>query len=146
MTNKLEPILRQKYKEVEALYQTIAQQPEHTLVKILQNKFSSQSVISFKQALKIPGLTVIAEIKRQSPSKGMLASIPHPCAFAKRYILSGAHALSVLTDKLFFNGSLQDLIQVTNIARKYNIPVLRKDFIINEIQIAEAVLAGANAI
>lgn len=146
MTNILEAILLQKQQEVEELYQIIDQQPEHPLAKILQDKSHSKQVISFKQAMKAAKLAVIAEIKRQSPSKGVLAPISNPNVLAERYISSGANALSVLTDKQFFGGSLNDLIQVANLAAKKNIPVLRKDFIIDKIQIAEATLAGASAI
>lgn len=146
MMNKIEPILLQKQKEIEDLYQKIEQQPEHPLAKVLHNNAYPKQAVSFKQAIQASSFSVIAEIKRQSPSKGMLAPIPDPSALAERYILSGASALSVLTDQPFFGGSLHDLIQVARYAAKQNIPVLRKDFIVDAIQIAEAALSGASAV
>lgn len=146
MTNKLDTIILQKQKEVEDLYQKISQQSEHVLTKILRLEWHPKHVISFKEALQNSFLSVIAEIKRRSPSKGMIAPISNPVALAERYILSGANAISILTDQMFFGGCLEDLIQIANYAAKQNIPVLRKDFIIDEIQIAEAAFAGANAI
>lgn len=98
---------------------------------------------SFKKALLNKGPAVIAEIKRKSPSKGSIATINDPVELAKQYVSGGADAISVLTDKEFFGGSLQDMINVSNAV---SVPILRKDFIIDPIQIAESVAAGADAI
>lgn len=90
-----------------------------------------------------PRIKLIAEIKRRSPSKGFLAEIPSAAAQATLYEESGANAISVLTEKRGFGGSLEDL----SAARaEVKIPLLRKDFISNEYQILEARAAGADFI
>jgi indole-3-glycerol phosphate synthase len=86
---------------------------------------------------------LIAEVKRRSPSAGDIRSDLDPTIHAGRYARSGATAVSVLTDGPFFGGSLEDLKAVSVTA---GIPTLRKDFILDEIQIAEARAAGASAV
>lgn len=86
---------------------------------------------------------VIAEIKRHSPSRGPIKKINDPAALAKTYEQGGASMISVLTDQKFFHGSLEDLKKVSSAV---SIPVLRKDFIMNPKQIAEAIKAGASSI
>lgn len=88
-------------------------------------------------------IALIAEIKRRSPSKGALADIPDPAALARTYVAAGAQAVSVLTDRTFFGGSLHDLTAVSN---EVPVPVLRKEFIIDPYQVFEARAAGADAI
>ena len=88
-------------------------------------------------------LGVIAEIKKASPSAGVIASSFDPVEIAKDYEGSGANAISVLTDTEFFQGKLQDLADV---GRAVSVPLLRKDFILDEIQIAESAANGADAI
>ena len=88
-------------------------------------------------------LGVIAEIKKASPSAGVIASSFDPIEIAKDYEGSGANAISVLTDTKFFQGKLQDLADVR---RAVSVPLLRKDFILDEIQIAESAANGADAI
>lgn len=144
MNNRLYPILLQKQKEVAELYQFVDRYPEHPLAEIFQEKKLIERKKNFKQALKKDFLAIIAEIKRRSPSRGILAAIENPYELAKKYVAGGANALSILTDNTFFGGSLQDLTQVAESSPA--IPLLRKDFIIDKIQIAEAVLAGADAI
>jgi indole-3-glycerol phosphate synthase len=97
----------------------------------------------FAAALARDGLQVIAEIKRRSPSAGELAPRISPADQARSYAAGGAAAISVLTEPDFFAGSLADLEEVR---RAVELPILRKDFIIHEVQIAEAKLAGADAI
>jgi indole-3-glycerol phosphate synthase len=100
----------------------------------------------FFNVLKKPGpsgANIIAEIKRASPSRGVICSDLDPVALAKKYEHGGAAALSVLTDKKYFKGSIEDLQQ----ARKAtHLPVLRKDFLISSYQIYESAVAGADAV
>jgi indole-3-glycerol phosphate synthase len=145
MTNKLEKIITQKQIEVAELYQLIAQDPAHVIAKIVRGEIQAEKNNLFKNALSSLTLAVIAEIKRKSPSKGMIAPIVDPVELAQRYISGGANALSILTDKLFFGGDIQELNQVKDRINS-SVPILRKDFIIDEVQIAEAVAAGASAI
>lgn len=86
-------------------------------------------------------LSVIAEVKRSSPSKGRLASIDDPADLAAQYATGGAHAISVLTEERRFSGSLADLDAVR---ARVDIPVLRKDFLVTEYQIVEARAHGAD--
>ena len=89
------------------------------------------------------GVRLIAEVKRASPSKGMLAPHLNPVALARAYQAHGAAAISVLTEPHFFLGSPEYL---TNIKRAVSVPVLRKDFIVDEYQVYEARAWGADAI
>jgi indole-3-glycerol phosphate synthase len=86
---------------------------------------------------------VIAECKRASPSRGLIRDPYDPVAIARSYEANGAAAISVLTDEKYFQGSLADLTAVRNAV---SLPVLRKDFIIDEYQIFEARAAGADVI
>jgi indole-3-glycerol phosphate synthase len=90
-----------------------------------------------------PSVALIAEIKHASPSRGILVENFDPVALAKTYAENGADAISVLTDKDFFQGSLDDLYAVKS---NVSTPVLRKDFIIDERQVIEGRLACADAI
>jgi indole-3-glycerol phosphate synthase len=90
-----------------------------------------------------PGLSVIAEVKRKSPSKGDLAQITDPAGLAHSYELGGAAAISVLTEERRFNGSLADLDAVR---ARVDTPILRKDFTVDEYQILEARAHGADLI
>jgi indole-3-glycerol phosphate synthase len=97
----------------------------------------------FIDSLKKPGRRIIAEVKRSSPSEGQLRSNVNPTQLANDYQLAGAAAISVLTEESYFGGSLDDLARVS---QGVSIPCLRKDFIVDEIQILEARIAGASAI
>ncbi len=90
-----------------------------------------------------PGVAVIAEVKRSSPSKGTLASIDDPAALAAEYEAGGAAAISVLTEGRRFNGTLDDLVSVR---LAVSVPVLRKDFIVTAYQLFEARAAGADLV
>ncbi|MGH8900223.1 MAG: indole-3-glycerol phosphate synthase TrpC [Egibacteraceae bacterium] len=97
----------------------------------------------FAAALVSDGVAVIAEVKRASPSRGQLASIPDPIALAHRYAEGGASAVSVLTEPTHFAGRLDDL---AGIAAAVSLPVLRKDFVVDPYQVFEARAAGAAAV
>ena len=97
----------------------------------------------FRATLGAPGLRVIAECKRRSPSKGVLRRDYDPVAIARSYAVAGAAALSVLTEPTFFDGSLDHLRAVRDAV---DIPVLRKDFVVTGFQIVEARAAGADAV
>lgn len=100
----------------------------------------------FRAALKRPAkdtIHVIAECKKGSPSKGVFVTDYDPVVIAYNYLLGGAHCCSVLTDEKFFYGHLDHLKRVHEAVA---LPAIRKDFIIDERQIAEARLAGADAI
>ena len=88
-------------------------------------------------------LGLIAEVKKASPSAGAIVESFDPVAIATTYAAAGAHAVSVLTDAKFFQGSLSCM---TKVRAAVGLPVLRKDFILHEAQIFEAVCAGADAI
>ncbi len=90
---------------------------------------------------RAPGISVIAEVKRRSPSKGVLADIPDPAVLAEAYTRGGAGAISVLTEQRRFGGSLEDLRAVRAVVET---PLLRKDFIVTEYQLHEARAAGAD--
>ncbi len=88
-----------------------------------------------------PGVSVMAEVKRRSPSRGALATIDDPAALAAEYEAGGAATISVLTERRRFGGSLEDLVRVRCAV---DIPVLRKDFIVSAYQLFEARAAGAD--
>ncbi|QIK76273.1 indole-3-glycerol phosphate synthase TrpC [Nocardioides piscis] len=92
-------------------------------------------------AFRGPGSSVIAEVKRKSPSKGDLAEITDPAGLASAYQRGGAAAISVLTEQRRFNGSLDDLRAVRAAVET---PILRKDFIVTSYQLVEARAAGAD--
>ena len=97
---------------------------------------------SLKDALSKPGISVIAEIKMKSPSEGEIFPYADPAQIAKDYESAGAAAISVLTDQTFFGGSL-DILK--SVRETVSIPVIRKDFIINQKQISETIHYNGDA-
>jgi indole-3-glycerol phosphate synthase len=133
--NVLIDIVRHKRAEVALRKKRLAQ-------KDLARKLNTETR-DFIKALRLPGLSIIAEIKYRSPSAGILLDERDPAVRASMYDRCGARALSVLTDEEFFGGSNEHL----QIARaKTRLPVLRKDFIIDEYQIYESRYIGADAV
>jgi len=104
--------------------------------------------LDFAAALRQPGVSLIAEVKRASPSRGPLRPELDPGQLAVTYVEGGAAAISVLTDERFFQGSLSDLVAVKNALRRAGreVPVLRKDFIFDAYQVYQARVHGADAI
>jgi indole-3-glycerol phosphate synthase len=109
---------------------------------------SQRAPLSLRDALGGPDMSVIAEIKRASPSRGTFPVNVEPAAVARDYVSGGAAAISVLTDEPFFQGTLGDLEAAASAAHSGNrtVPVLRKDFVIDPYQIAEARAHGADAV
>mmetsp|Transcript_12912 Transcript_12912/g.23212 ORF Transcript_12912/g.23212 Transcript_12912/m.23212 type:complete len:381 (-) Transcript_12912:42-1184(-) len=150
----LRSILERKVVEVQALKDELSSNPEHPLHSVIANKGQYTRSKSFINALrKREGtLSVIAEIKRKSPSKGHIGDIKNPADLSRLYYNGGAACISVLTDFEGFGGTLDDLRKVVNAQKVYAneypppCPVLRKDFTIDELQIAEAKEAGASAV
>ncbi len=94
-------------------------------------------------ALKAEGVSVIAEVKRASPSRGAMAAIDDPAALAADYEIGGARVISVLTERRRFGGSLDDLAAVR---RAVQVPLLRKDFVVSSYQLWEARAYGADMV
>jgi indole-3-glycerol phosphate synthase len=99
--------------------------------------------LSLQKALRRRDITVIAEIKKASPSRGLIREDFEPVSIAKEFVNGGASALSVLTDKKFFQGNIRFIADVRSIVP---IPILRKDFIIDSYQLTEAKVFGADAV
>jgi indole-3-glycerol phosphate synthase len=93
--------------------------------------------------LRAPGVGVIAEVKRASPSRGQLAEIADPAGLAREYALGGARCVSVLTEERWFGGSLDDFAAVR---AAVEVPLLRKDFVISSYQVHEARAYGADVV
>ncbi|PXF40177.1 Indole-3-glycerol phosphate synthase [Gracilariopsis chorda] len=148
----LAKILDRKKDEVEALKSQVSADSAHPIAKALETEVARKK--AFYNSLNLPkgSLTVIAEIKRKSPSRGVIGTIKDPAVLSRVYNEGGAGAISVLTDFEGFGGTMEDLIKVVKTQQRFKgnypgpCPVLRKDFIIDEIQIAEAAVGGASAV
>jgi indole-3-glycerol phosphate synthase len=152
----LKEILRRKEAEVAQLKAQVAEKGAvHPLQRRLEAAAAGLQPQSrlFSSAIRKPkgSISVIAEIKRRSPSAGVIAEIPDVRQFSDLYYNGGAAAISVLTDAAF-DGTMEDLDIVVKHQQKFKgrfpgpCPVLRKDFIVDEIQIAEAAEYGAAAV
>jgi indole-3-glycerol phosphate synthase len=134
--NKLDEINASKADEVKRLEPHAAELRRQAL---LRNDFRP-----FRTALQLPdGVAIIAEVKKASPSAGIIAPDFNPLSQAREYARGGAHALSVLTDEKYFHGHLSYLKQIRE---QVDLPLLRKDFIVHELQVYESAVAGADAI
>lgn len=110
---------------------------------IIEGASEERIILSMRNALNNSSSGIIAEFKRKSPSKGWINEYANPVNITKAYQDAGASAISILTDTPFFGGSLKDL----RIAReKITIPILRKDFIIDEYQLYQSKIIGADAV
>ncbi|MEC5424578.1 indole-3-glycerol phosphate synthase TrpC [Virgibacillus sp. C22-A2] len=128
----LDKILVQKKKEVTNLLNQTFEQPDDREYRSFKKRVAASNKMS-----------VISEIKRSSPSKGAIDMDVDPVKQAKQYEALGAAAISVLTDEVFFNGSMEDLKAVR---AAVDLPILCKDFIIDPVQIDQAKEAGATII
>ena len=136
--NRLEEILAVKRGEIEPLRE---QQQSFRRQALARNDFRS-----LRRALERRGeksVALIAEIKKASPSAGVIAHAFDPAAIAKNYARAGADAISVLTDEQFFQGRLEYLRAVREVVE---VPLLRKDFILDPVQVVQSAAAGADAI
>ncbi len=135
--NILEKIIDYKIGEVAAAKSTTS------VEQLMQSELFKRKTISLKEFLLDETKTgIIAEFKRKSPSKGIINDKFDVLDVTRAYAAHGASCLSVLTDTNFFGGTKEDLIR----ARENNIPILRKDFMIDEYQIAESRAIGADVI
>lgn len=143
MPTFLEEIVERKKIEVAQLRDRLSQQEDHPINEVIKQGKVLNHERRFENALKSQTLSIIAEIKRRSPSVGQIGEIADPSELAKKYEAGGASCISCLTDYASFGGSIEDLKSVT---AAVSIPVLRKDFLVDTVQIAEAKEAGADAV
>ncbi|MFD1077667.1 indole-3-glycerol phosphate synthase TrpC [Longispora fulva] len=120
-----------------------ARQQQVPLELVKERAAAARPALDAYAALRAPGVGVIAEVKRSSPSKGALADIPDPAELAAEYAAGGARVISVLTEGRWFGGSLDDLAAVR---AAVNVPVLRKDFVVSSYQVHEARAYGADMV
>ncbi len=126
-----------------AAHRKAAEADTRTLDELERAALGAGPVRPFRAALAAPGMSVIAEVKRRSPSKGDLAPDLVPSLLAKSYLDGGADCLSVLTDADFFGGSTADLVEARAAC---DLPVLRKDFTVSEADVYDARAMGADAV
>ena len=142
MKDILSEIIAHKQTEIELQKQTVSpkQLQEQAEVIIRENAVHRRSM---KQALAASSTGIISEFKRRSPSKGWINEAAQAKEIPASYEAAGAAALSILTDEKFFGGTLRDIRTVRPLVR---IPILRKDFIIDEYQLLQACIVGADAV
>ena len=140
MANILEKIIADKRAEVKR------RQSEKSIEQLKEQTRSMRKCRNFYKAVTKPnarGINVIAEVKKASPSAGLIRKDFDPVAIARTYEKCGADAISVLTDEKYFQGRLEYLRQIKEVVP---LPILRKDFIIDQWQVYESRAAGADAI
>lgn len=135
--NVLEEIISKKRERVEAAKKRT---PLDELRRLSDRSRKSHAL---REALRADGINIIAEFKRRSPSKGAIRADADLTQVVTSYNAGGAAAISVLTEEDYFSGSLDDLRNVKNAV---TLPVLRKDFILDDYQVYESAAAGADAI
>jgi len=107
----------------------------------------AQTALAFDQAISAPSaISVIAEMKRSSPSAGVMDTTLDPAKRAETYCRAGAAAISVLTEQDFFQGTISDLQSASTVAHQHNVAVLEKDFVVDDYQIYQARAAGADTV
>ena len=129
--------------DIVAAHRARAAQDDRPLAALVEQATGTPAPRDFAGALAVDGLSCIAEIKRRSPSKGVLSPDLQPEVVAKEYVAGGAACLSVLTDADFFGGAPGDLVAARHAS---GLPVLRKDFTVQEADVADARLMGADAV
>lgn len=134
--NILDKIIARKKQEIADSKSRIS------LQQLEDSEFFNRKTLSLKETLPTKS-GIIAEFKRQSPSKGIINDKVSPLEVVSAYESSGASAVSILTDQDFFGGSFEDILRVRN---HINIPILRKDFMIDEYQFYEAKSIGGDVI
>ncbi|MDX8567344.1 indole-3-glycerol phosphate synthase TrpC [Elizabethkingia sp. HX XZB] len=134
--NILDKIVAQKQLEVAASKKLIS------IEELKDNAFFSRKTLSLKESVKNKS-GIIAEFKRKSPSKGIINDIQNPLSVVSSYEKYGASGISILTDREFFGGSKEDILAVRE---HINIPILRKDFMIDTYQFYEAKAMGADVV
>jgi indole-3-glycerol phosphate synthase len=135
--NILQDIVANKRREVALLKQS------HTIDLFRESENFNREIVSLKQSILNSGFGIIAEIKRKSPSGGDIKTDVNIGGQARLYEQNGASGISILTDSKYFGGSLDDLLTARHAV---NLPLLRKEFIIDEIQLYQAKAAGADAV
>ena len=125
----------------------LAQAKAETPLRELKTRISQRNKpLDFAGALHGDGVSIIAEVKKASPSKGLLCPDFDPVALARTYAEGGAAAISVLTEVNYFQGDLEYLLQIKDVLGQTGVPLLRKDFIFDTYQVYEARAYGADAI
>ncbi|MDP9253643.1 MAG: indole-3-glycerol phosphate synthase TrpC [Verrucomicrobiota bacterium] len=142
MVNLLAEILRRKREDVAELLRTRSENSIRNVALRVREDAEPHRLRNALEA-KDPELKIIAEYKRRSPSKGLMRDDLQPAEVASLYRNAGACAISVLTEKHFFGGSIDDLVEVYAATL---LPLLRKDFIFHPVQLFEAAEAGADAV
>lgn len=136
--NRLEEILAVKRREIESL-----REQEEALRRLALARNDFRSLRRALERRDQKEVALIAEIKKASPSAGVIAHAFDPVAIARNYARAGADAISVLTDEQFFQGNIDCLRAVREVV---DVPLLRKDFIIEPVQVVESAAGGADAI
>jgi len=135
MHDVLNKIIESKHSEIKG--------KKEDLQKILNGHAVVAPLFKLRTALKQKEMAIIAEVKRKSPSSGTIADLMNPVEQVKLYNKGGAAVISVLTDYVYFGGTMDDLRSIAHSSRT---PVLMKDFIVDPIQIVEGLVAGASAV